>query len=564
MISKFIPVALLLSLTACGGGGGDSSSATTSLYQMSGTVQKGPLLQGSTVWVAELDTNLIANGKAYLAETSDDLGNFSISQNISSQLVDIWASGYYMDELTGNLSTAPITLKAFADLSVDTTPTVNILTTIQKPRLKALVKAGKSYSDAYTQSQNEVISAFGIDSTKITSLSTLYAMQINGTNDQDAVLLAVSSTLAQMATAAATANVSSQAAELSDLLLRIGKDIEASGVITTANLITARNAASLNLNLPNIKSNVESYYLRKGITLVAPKFEEWVDKDNSGVLPRRLIPMSGVEFGNLIDVASKQSFTSSSITISGVGVGKNAYASVSSDLTIIKNGNALNTINTTVKDGDTFAVRLTSSNFGKSVSSEIQIGSTKTTWTLATRMPTIQYETAISSTGAQDDSCGGGVNGSGYRYIAIPITPNRTFSAKYLGVSNTTTTSDSIYVYTNNNGNLGSLLASSTTKSNYFISPISKASGGQKSTFSGQHQYYLGELGASLISGTSYWIVLKVSSWEYKGADDLSTVGFANPMFSNDGTSWTSQSTCRFHAAGLGGAALMPNIWLTD
>ncbi len=207
---------------------------------------------------------------------------------------------------------------------------------------------------------------------------------------------------------------------------------------------------------------------------------------------------------------------------------------------------------------------MTSANFGSSVTSNIEIGSTKTTWTVATRTPIIKYETAIINSGAQDDSCGGGVNGSGYGYIAIQITPDASFNAKYIGVSFSGTTSDSIYLYTNSGGSLGDLLVTSQIKSNYFISPIARDAGGSKNSFNGNNQYYLGSSGVSFVSGTNYWVVLKVASWQYNGADDLSVVTSGNPMFSNDGVSWVSQSTCRFHASGLGGGALMPNVWITN
>ncbi len=344
-------------LVSCGGGGGGGGGnsapiVTSGSFSMSGQIQKGPLLLGSTVWITELDANLNSTGKTYITQTKDDLGNFVVSQNVGSTLVEILATGYYMDELTGNLSTAPITLKAVADLSVDTSPTVNILTTIQNQRLKALLLQGKNYTQAYTQSQNEVLTAFGVDSTKISALTTLFSMQINGSTDQDAVLLAASSILAKMSTTAATANGSSQAAELSNYLVRIGAEIETSGALTNAGIITARNTASAAINLAQIKTNVETYYANKGVTVVTPKFEEWVDKDNSGVMPRRLIELTGINFNNLSSVDSKQLFTSNAVTISGVGAGKYAAASVSTGSTIIKNGANLTNNYTTVADGE--------------------------------------------------------------------------------------------------------------------------------------------------------------------------------------------------------------------
>lgn len=148
-----------LVLAACGGGGGGTAtgsggtpsitpSVTPATYNLTGQAQKGPLIFGSRIWVSELDGSLNPNGKIFLAQTKDDLGNFVISSTIGTNLVELVGMGYYMDELTGSLSTSPVTLSAIADLSVDNTPTINILTTLQAPRLKTLILQGKTYAQA--------------------------------------------------------------------------------------------------------------------------------------------------------------------------------------------------------------------------------------------------------------------------------------------------------------------------------------------------------------------------------------------------------------------------------
>ena len=78
-------------------------------YILSGQVQKGPLIFGSSIWVSELDATLNPNGKTYISQTNDDLGNFYVGPNIGSNLIELLGVGYYMDELTGALSTSTIT-----------------------------------------------------------------------------------------------------------------------------------------------------------------------------------------------------------------------------------------------------------------------------------------------------------------------------------------------------------------------------------------------------------------------------------------------------------------------
>lgn len=386
-------IGFALLVAGCGGsgGGGESNSSSMAIappggFSLSGQVQKGPLIFGSSVWVSELDTALKPSGKIYLAQTTDDLGNFTVGSNVGSNLIELLAEGYYMDELTGGLSTSPITLRAVADLSVYPTPIINVLTSIQVPRLKNLISTGKTYQDAMQQSQIEALAAFGIDATKITSFKSLYAMQINGTTDQDSVLLATSAILSKMATNSAMTNGSSQAAELTFYLSRIGSDLQNAGVLSNSTIIAARNLAATQIDLAAIRSNVETYYAKRGVTVVAPRFEEWVDKDGSGVLPRRLVPATGFSFTDVTGVEPNQLITSNTITVSGLGAGVAAPVTVSADTTIIKNNAAVSGIVSTAIDGDTIALRVTSLGYSLTTTpSTISIGSSSAAWKVTTK-----------------------------------------------------------------------------------------------------------------------------------------------------------------------------------
>lgn len=527
----FTSIVLLL-LSACGGGGGSSTSAAT--YSLSGQVQKGPLIFGSRIWVSELDTNLNPNGKTYLSQTKDDLGNFRISSSIGSNLVELLGMGYYMDEITGNLSTAPITLSAIADLTVDATPTINILTTLQAPRIKNLILQGKTYTEAINQSQAEVLLAFGIDSTKIDSLQSLYAMSINGSTDQDSALLATSALLSKMSSTSAATNSSSQAAEMSYFLSRIASDIADSGALTTNSIISARNTASSQLDLSAVRTNVETYYANRGITMTAPKFEEWIDKDNSGVLPRRLVNATGLSFTNLTSVETDLILTSNSVTVGGIGTGKNAGLSVNSGVTIVKNGSALTGRFSSVQDGDTLAFRITSPGFGVTSTANISVGSTSAQWSVTTRTPSI----------ANVWGSGMGVpQTASNQYFAVPISASQSFTAHYAGISTGGTTPVSLSIYSDNSGVPGTALATSNTFGTYFNGTFTKLSGGTTSTFP-VIQAHLGSSGFQLQSGNIYWLVVNYGTAITPGLNDAAstTVGVGRKM-SADGTSWVNWSS---------------------
>lgn len=380
---------LLALLTACGGGGGSSGGgeppAENPTYSLSGRAQKGPFAIGSQISADELNANLTSTGKSYKTQTSDSLGNFSFSPPLGTKLVSIQANGYYVDEITGRLSTSVINLQATVDLSVMPTPTVNVLTSLQSTRLKTLMTQGASYSTAYSQSQNEVLTAFGVDASKVTGLTTLDAMRIDGSKDADAVLLAVSATLGQMATDASKANGTNQAAELSNLVNTIASQIGSGGTITAPALVAARKLAQTEINLSSVRSNLETYYASQSVTLVAPKFEEWVDASGSGRLPQRRAPVTGLVFADVTGTEPASVVTSNAITVAGLGAGVSAAVAVDADTSLIKNNTVLDGKRTIVQDGDTLALRVTALGYGLTRTSTLSVGASSGNWRVASK-----------------------------------------------------------------------------------------------------------------------------------------------------------------------------------
>jgi 6-phosphogluconolactonase (cycloisomerase 2 family) len=364
-----------LVVAACGGSGGGGTT-----YPISGQALKGPFAIGSQISVNEQNPNLSPTGKVYNVETSDYLGNFSVASGVGTNLVEIVADGFYMDDLTGQLSSAAISLRAIADLTVSATPTVNALTTLQKQRLKTLMSQGMTYAAANTQSQTEVLAAFEINSAKVNSLSTFYSMRFTGSTDADSVLLATSAILSQMATDAATTNGTTQPAELSNYMNTIAAQLATTGKVTGSSFVTARNLAATEINLSTVRTNVETYYAKYGVVMVAPKFEEWIDKSGSGILPQRLVPVTGLAFTDASAASPGQLITSNVITIAGLGAGVIAPVVVSTGTTIIKNNAAVIGIYSEVQDGDTIAIRVTSPGYNETNVAAVSVGTTSTSW----------------------------------------------------------------------------------------------------------------------------------------------------------------------------------------
>jgi hypothetical protein len=598
VIKFVIATVAMMTLVACGGSGGETGSYTpiTTTHSLSGQIQKGPLIFGSRIWVSELDLSLNPTGKTYLTQTKDDLGNFIVSSSVSSNLVELLGMGYYMDELTGSLSISPITLSAIADLSVVRAPVVNILTTLQTPRIKNLILQGKSYTEALTQSRNEVLNSFGIDSAKIDSLQNLFAMSINGTSDQDAALLAATAVLSKMSSNAAAANLSSQAAEMSYFLSRIASEIAGSGVVVTNSINTARQTAAVQIELAAVRSNVETYYASRGVVLSAPRFEEWIDKDGSGILPQRTLPTSGIVPSNVANAEALRVFTSNPMTVSGIGPGVVNRVSIdysqnfSSDLqslfidpgtVIIKNGARVNGRYSTVVDGDVISIQRTSRTFSNTVTSTLRVGATAATWSISTRTPSIVYVSNRNIGGdCGQNASGGGVNPAFYQ--ALPILPQQDLNAKYIAISwysplynlgDSGSAPLSISIYPNSpNGNFpDSVPLITTTQKESFFSPsmvLPLFSGGTITGFGGNQQYFLSSSGVNLSANTPYWVVARFNSQSdlpqqgFSRAPNASGVG-SDPYTrktSPDGLNWLEYigtGQCTY-------SSNIPNIWLAD
>ena len=95
--------AMALALSACGGGGEGAAAGGAIGYTVeSGVAQKGPLAQGSNVFINELSAGTyLPNGKEYTFQTTDNFGRFTPKGiTYSTPYVSTLAMGYYFNEIT--------------------------------------------------------------------------------------------------------------------------------------------------------------------------------------------------------------------------------------------------------------------------------------------------------------------------------------------------------------------------------------------------------------------------------------------------------------------------------
>ncbi len=119
---------------------------------LTGLVQKGPYINGTSVDVAELNTGLIQTGRNYSTQISDNRGSFELKKiELSSQFVELKADGFYFNEIAGHPSSARLVLFALSDLSVKTSLNVNLISHLERDRVYQLISEGTSFGEAKQQ-----------------------------------------------------------------------------------------------------------------------------------------------------------------------------------------------------------------------------------------------------------------------------------------------------------------------------------------------------------------------------------------------------------------------------
>jgi len=259
---KFTPVffyllVLVVSLHGCGGGGDGFPTSNNTNILLNGTSQKGPLILGSSVEILALDINLAPTGDRYTTQVNNDFGEFTFEGAISSPYIEIIVDGFFFDELTGLLSGSRIELRSIAEVSSNIDVKVNLLTTLQTSRLKYLINNGSTFESARSQSISDVLTLFNISSDGISDFTM---MDISGSTESDAILLATSVILMQMADDLSTSETE-KVARLALLLSQLRTDLEIDGEIDPfSSNYQQLIISSQNTDLIAIRNNLLSIY----------------------------------------------------------------------------------------------------------------------------------------------------------------------------------------------------------------------------------------------------------------------------------------------------------------
>jgi hypothetical protein len=252
---------MILFLTKCEN---DDSSSHSTIQNITGYAQKGPFINGSSITVYDLQSDLSPTGKSYNSQISDNKGTFQLSNiSLSSDYVSLRADGFYYNEISGQQSASQITLYALSDISEKSDINVNILTQLEKSRVEYLMKNGKSFTDSKTQAQKEILAIFNIEKS-VTEASE--SLNISESGDDNGILLAISSILQGYRLEG----------ELTALLADISNDIKEDGVLNSGTLGSALIDQAIILDTTSIKNNLTKRYSDIGTAASVPSFGKYI------------------------------------------------------------------------------------------------------------------------------------------------------------------------------------------------------------------------------------------------------------------------------------------------
>lgn len=233
---------------------------------VSGYVQKGPFILGSSITISELNNDLQPTGRVFSTQISDNTGKYILpSVELASPYILLKADGFYFNERNGELSEAQLTLHSLVDVTDMESFNINVISHLEKDRIIELMKGGMEFNEAKLQSKNEILGIFGF-----VSVDQLQSeeMDIAHTGEDNAMLLAASIILQGYRSTG----------EFSELMSQIILDFKEDGTLDNpsigSELINGINTA----NLQNIRQFIEQRYDGFGITYEIPDFEKYINQ----------------------------------------------------------------------------------------------------------------------------------------------------------------------------------------------------------------------------------------------------------------------------------------------
>ena len=272
---------------------------------LTGKAQKGPLAIGSKVSIFELDEEFGQTGKVFTTTIVDNDGSFEQrNMQLNSQYVELTAEGYYFNEVKGRIEQSALTLTALSDISDVSNVNINILTTIERPRILYLIeKESMSFQDARLKAHAEVMEIFGMNEN-----SNQNSEQLSINNN--AQLLVISSIVMGLR----------PTSDVTSLITSIATDIQKDGILDDDDIKSQLRTNFIGLNVADLYANLSKQrisvdYTQEEIQNGLALFDE-VSRDYS--LESIEYPVTGSYGDNILAMADGEE----------VNVGEYSFAAV--------------------------------------------------------------------------------------------------------------------------------------------------------------------------------------------------------------------------------------------
>lgn len=257
----------------------DTTEGTTdpARVMLEGAIQKGPLIVGSSVQVSTLTESGSPTGDVFNTQTINDRGQFSLDA-IPAGDIFIEGEGYYFNEVTGEVSSSQLTLRAYHRLDENNaTVVLNLLTQLSSERIRVLLEEGAAFVDAVEQSEVELRETLGIG-IPINELSPMVELDLMGEPELgNAYLLAVSAVFIEAAITLA-GDQGSVEGELQQLVNTTTLDL-ADGELD-ASTRALFEAAETSLNPELVETNLAMRAMAVGLETPLPDLDTVLDQDH--------------------------------------------------------------------------------------------------------------------------------------------------------------------------------------------------------------------------------------------------------------------------------------------
>lgn len=274
-----VTIGMMAMLQSCSSND-DLDGYTPTNFNVGGKIEKGPFVRGTAIQMQPLDADLDETGESFTSTITDNEGTFTFgSKLLKSPYVKLSASGYYFNEVTGELSKGTLALNAVANLQNAADVNLNILSHLKYQRVMNLVaKDGKSFKEANNQAQEEVLKTFGLEKYAKTDVNHF---SITSGTDEAAALIAVSSLILY----------NRSEAQITEYLSQLSEEFAEDGNFSeTTKLQIRKDMFSLESKLPQIAENIKKRYQEMGKEVAVKNLIYYFDWDGDGTAGNEIAP----------------------------------------------------------------------------------------------------------------------------------------------------------------------------------------------------------------------------------------------------------------------------------